>query len=254
MLHSIDRHRLLLSTMDENAHILAREKGLGLELADFTYAPWMEDPNRVEAARKKTEGFDTLLLHGPFAELCPCAIDPKVRRVSLDRVIQTARLAESLGISRVLFHGGYIPLVYFPEWYVEQSVLFWKEALDRIPSDVTLLVENVMEPGPETLVQIARGVNNPRLGLCLDVGHANTVISKVPPLDWITPMALYLRHVHLHNNEGNMDTHSSLGRGRIPMEEVLDRILQSCPEATFTIENQDCRDSVRYLMEMGYLT
>ena len=253
MPHPIDRHRLLLSTMDENAHILAREYDLGLELADFTYAPWMEDPDRVEAAREKTAGFDTLLFHGPFAELCPCAIDPRVRQVSLDRVIQAAELAESLGISRVLFHGGFIPLVYFPEWYVEQSVLFWKEALDRIPSDVTLLVENVMEPGPETLVQIAGGVNAPRLGLCLDVGHANTIVSKVPPLDWISPMAPYLRHVHLHNNEGNMDTHSPLDQGRIPMEEVLEKISACCPEVTFTIENQDCRDSVRYLLEKGYL-
>ena len=253
MPRSIDRHRLLLSTMDENAHTLARKYDLGLELADFTYAPWMEDPSRVEAAREKTMGFDTLLLHGPFAELCPCAVDPRVRQVSMDRVLQAAELAESLGVSRVLFHGGFIPLVYFPEWYVEQSVLFWKEALDRIPPDVTLLVENVMEPGPETLVRIARGVNDPRLGLCLDVGHANTIVSKAPPLGWIPPMAPYLRHVHLHNNEGSMDTHSPLGQGRIPMEEVLEKILTRCPKATFTIENQDCRDSVRYLLEKGYL-
>ena len=253
MPHSIDRRRLLLSTMDQNAHTLAREYGLGLELADFTYAPWMEDPARVEAAREKTAGFSSLLFHGPFAELCPCAIDPKVRQVSLDRVVQAAELAESLGISRVLFHGGFIPLVYFPEWYVEQSVLFWKEALERIPGSVTLVVENVMEPGPETLVQIAQGVDDPRLGLCLDVGHANTIVGKVPPMGWIAPMAPYLRHVHLHNNKGEMDTHSPLGQGKIPMEAVLDQIITCSPEATFTIENQDCRDSVKFLLEKGYL-
>lgn len=253
MLHSIDRHRLLLSTMDENAHLLAREYDLGLELADFTYAPMMEDRTRVDAAEKKLEGLPASLFHGPFAELCPCAIDPKVRRVSMERVLQAAELAERLGISRILFHGGFIPLVYFPVWYVEQSVLFWKEALERIPKGLTVVLENVMEPGPETLVQIVQGVNDPRLGLCLDVGHANTVVSKTPPLSWVGPMAPYLRHVHLHNNEGEMDTHSALGRGKIPMEAVLDRILTDCPEATFTIENQDCRDSVAFLIEKGYL-
>lgn len=253
MLHSIDRHRLLLSTMDEKAHLLAREYDLGLEMADFTYAPMMEDPAAVENAKKKMEGLPAFLFHGPFAELCPCAIDPKVRRVSLDRVVQASELADSLGISRILFHGGFIPLVYFPVWYVEQSVLFWKEALERTPKGLTVVLENVMEPGPETLVQIAQGVDDPRLGLCLDVGHANTIVSKVPPLSWVEPMAPYLRHVHLHNNEGEMDTHSALGQGKIPMEAVLDRILARSPEATFTIENQDCRDSVRYLLEKGYL-
>ncbi len=253
MLHSIDRHRLLLSTMDEKAHLLAREYDLGLEMADFTYAPMMEDSAAVENAKKKMEGLPAFLFHGPFAELCPCAIDPKVRRVSLDRVVQASELADSLGISRILFHGGFIPLVYFPVWYVEQSVLFWKEALERTPKGLTVVLENVMEPGPETLVQIAQGVDDPRLGLCLDVGHANTIVSKVPPLSWVEPMAPYLRHVHLHNNEGEMDTHSALGQGKISMEAVLDRILARSPETTFTIENQDCRDSVRYLLEKGYL-
>ena len=253
MHHTIDRQALFLSTTDQNAHILARELGLGLEMADFTYAPMMEDLERVAAARGKMEGISALFFHGPFAELCPCAIDPKVRRVSMDRVVQAAELAEGLGISRILFHGGFIPLVYFPEWYVEQSVLFWKEALERIPKGMTLVVENVMEPGPETLVQIAKGVNDPRLGLCLDVGHANTIISKTKPLDWVEPMAPYLRHVHLHDNEGNMDTHSPLGQGEIPIEAVLDRILTCCPAATFTIENQDCRKSVEFLLQKGYL-
>lgn len=253
MPHLIDKHRLLLSTMDEDADALAREYDLGLELADFTYAPMMEDPDRVKTAERKMEGIHTFLFHGPFAELCPCAIDPRVRQVSMDRVIQAAELAEKLGICRILFHGGFIPLVYFPEWYVEQSVTFWKEALGRIPRGMTVVLENVMEPGPETLVQIAEGVNDPRLGLCLDVGHANTIISKTPPISWVEPMAPYLRHVHLHNNEGNMDTHSALGQGAIPMEAVLDRILGRCPEATFTIENQSCRASVEYLLEKGYL-
>lgn len=253
MPHSIPRNHLLLSTMDEKAPFLAREYGLGLELADFTYAPMMEDPERIRKAIEKIRGMPALLFHGPFAELCPCAIDPRVRQVSMDRVIQSSKLALSLGISRVLFHGGFIPLVYFPEWYVEQSVLFWKEALERIPRELTLVLENVMEPGPETLAEIAKGVDDPRLGLCLDVGHANTIVSKTPPLSWAEPMGPWLRHVHLHDNTGDLDTHSPLGRGKIPMEAVLDRILAVSPEVTFTLENQNCRDSIAYLLEKGYL-
>ena len=116
-----------------------------------------------------------------------------------------------------------------------------------------LAVENVMEPGPEMLVQIAEQVNDPRLGLCLDVGHANASTSKTPPLAWITPMAPWLRHVHLHNNAGDWDLHDPLGKGTIPMEQVLDTLLEQCPAATYTIENQDCAPSLDWLAQRGYL-
>ena len=76
-----------------------------------------------------------------------------------------------------------MPQVYFPEWYVEQSVLFWREFLRQLPQDMTVALENVMEPQPRLLAEIARQVDDPRLGLCLDIGHANTFVSRVPPLE-----------------------------------------------------------------------
>ena len=133
------------------------------------------------------------------------------------------------------------------------SVLFWRELLADVPESMVLAVENVMEPGPEMLVQIAEQVNDPRLGLCLDVGHANASTSKTPPLAWIAPMAPWLRHVHLHNNAGGWDLHDPLGKGTIPMEQVLDTLLEQCPAATYTIENQDCAPSLDWLAQRGYL-
>ena len=136
---------------------------------------------------------------------------------------------------------------------MEQSAVFWKELLADVPPDTVLAVENVMEPGPDMLVQIAEQVNDPRLGLCLDVGHANASTSKKPPLAWIAPMAPWLRHIHLHNNLGAWDLHDPLGQGTIPMEQVLDTLLEQCPAATFTIENQDCAPSLDWLAQRGYL-
>ena len=62
-----------------------------------------------------------------------------------------------------------MPQVYFPEWYVEQSVIFWRDFLRQLPPDMTIALENVMEPEPRLLAEIARQVDDPRLGLCLDV-------------------------------------------------------------------------------------
>ena len=70
---------------------------------------------------------------------------------------QALDAAQALGIRRMVFHGGFIPHVYFPEWYVEQSVLFWRDFLQEVPPDFVLALENVMEPSPDTLVSIAAG-------------------------------------------------------------------------------------------------
>ena len=245
--------RLYLSGIDGRAAELARENGLGLEIAAFCYAPNLEDRTVADAVRRDMAGVERFWFHAPFAELAPCAIDPLVRQVTEKRYRQAADLARELGVRRLVIHGGFVPQVYFPEWYVEQSVLFWRALLDKLPENMTVALENVMEPSPETLMQIASGVDDPRLGLCLDVGHANTCVSDTPPLEWIAPMSPWLRHVHLHSNVGDTDLHQALGEGSIPMEAVLDAVLRAAPEATFTIENQDCRPSLIWLAERGYI-
>ena len=247
------QEKLHISGMDSRAAPLARQWRLGYETITFCYAPMLDDPAALPRAQRLTDGIDRLWLHAPFAELIPCAIDPLVRQTAQHRFRQTLAAAQKLGIRQVVFHGGFIPHVYFPEWYVEQSVLFWRDFLQEVPPDFVLALENVMEPSPDTLVSIAAGVDDPRLGLCLDVGHANTCVSRTPPLDWIAPMAPYLRHVHLHNNRGQDDLHSPLDEGTVPMQEIIDAVLERSPRATFTIENQDALPSLRWLAQQGYI-
>ena len=162
-------------------------------------------------------------------------------------------MARRLGADRVVIHDGFVPFVYFPEWFVEQSVAFWRDFLPEVPEHMTIALENVMDPGPDMLAQIMAQVDDPRLGVCLDVGHANTTVSKTAVLDWIAPLIPWLRHVHLHNNSGGWDLHDPLGEGNIPMEQVLDTLLARCPAATFTIENMNCAPSLAWLAARGYL-
>ena len=118
---------------------------------------------------------------------------------------------------------------------------------------MTLALENVMDGDPHMLASIVSAVNDPRLGVCLDVGHANTTVSKTPVMDWIAPLSPWLRHVHIHNNAGDWDLHDPLGQGTIPMEQVLDTLLITCPAATYTIENMTCAPSLTWLAAHGYL-
>ena len=247
------REKLHLSGIDSAAPALARRYGIGYEVTAFCVAAALEDGAAAAAAERETADIRRLWLHAPFAELHPCAIDPLVRDVALRRYRQTIAMARRLGITRVVIHDGFVPFVYFPEWFVEQSVDFWRGFLPEVPPDMTIALENVMDDSPDMLAAIMEGVDDPRLGVCLDVGHANTTVSKTPPMDWITPLAPWLRHVHIHNNFGDWDLHNPLGEGNIPMERALDTLLTDCPAATFTIENMNCAPSLDWLAARGYL-
>ena len=249
MLHD----RLYLATIAAGADETASRFGLGLEIDEFcTAANFDADFDRWDGvARAHLAHSDRFVFHAPFAELCPCAIDPMVRDVTMRRFRQTAALSRAYGIRRIVVHSGFIPHVYYPVWFVEQSARFFRALLDAEP-EVALCVENVLDDDPAPLMDLADAVDDPRLGLCLDVGHANTFVSRVPPLEWVAPMAPWLRHVHLHNNAGHNDLHDPLGQGTLAMEQVLDTVLTLCPAATFTLENQDCGPSLDWLRQHGY--
>lgn len=247
--------KLHISTIDENAHALAVKYGLGIECAEFCWAYYIdaEREAHLKKARADTAGIESLWFHAPFAEISPCAIDPKVKALTKERYSQSLEIARELGIKRLVIHGGYIPHVYYPEHYVEESISFWKEFLIDAPEDISIALENVMEPEPSTLVGIAAGVNDPRLGLCLDIGHANCDITSAKPLEWISPMAPYLKHVHIHDNNGGRDLHLPLGEGNVPFEEIIVKVAELASRATFTIENMNAEPSIRRLIEKGFL-
>lgn len=251
------REQLYISTIAEDAPALAREHDLGLEIADFCTAVNMDtyfsDYDSLVQRKLTESGTSRLVFHGPFSELCPAAVDPGVLEHSRKRYLQAAQLAADYGIHRVVFHTGYIPLVYYKEWFVPKSVEFWQQQLPLLPPETEILLENVMEDGPEMLAEIAAGVGDSRLQICLDVGHAQTLVSDRDIRDWIGVCAPWVRHVHLHNNRRQHDLHSPLGEGDIPMAEVLECLECMCPKATYTIENQRAAASVAWLLEHQFL-
>lgn len=249
--------RLYLSTVADDAPKTAEEFGLGLELAEFCTASNMDRDfhHWDHEARGKMKNLDRFILHAPFNELCPSAIDPLVLNIAKKRYRQAFDLAKSYGINRMVVHSGYVPLVYFKEYFVEKSVVFWREYLEDKPDDFVVVLENVLEEEPKELIDIVKGVNDPRFKLCLDVGHANITKNGLSMEDWMEAILPYLGHVHLHNNAGWPDRHSSLGEGDIDIPRLLSMILEGQPEATLTLEIRDsCRSSVEWLIERGFLT
>ena len=245
----MNRGNIYLSTIASDAESIARKYGFGVEIAQFCTA-WNMDEQFAEVdgiLKRMLEGISNTTLHAPFNELFPCAIDPKARELAASRYRQAIDLAKNYGAKKVVIHGGYNPWIYYPVWYVEQSVAFWKAFLKKDPG-VEIVLENVLETQPEWLLEIVQGVDDPRLRMCLDVGHVNAY-SPIPVMDWLEACAPWISHFHIHNNDGTRDRHNPLNLGSIPMKDLLRRIDGLCPDATITLELMETRSSVDWLME-----
>ena len=247
------KEQMYLSTIAPDAAASAGKFGIGLEIAEYCTA-WNMDREfdatnaRVEEAVRNA---NRRLLHAPFNELFPCAIDPKARELAAFRYRQAIALAKRYGASKVVIHGGYNGWIYYPCWYTEQSVVFWNAFLQEDPG-VEIVLENVLEERPEMITEIVRSVDSPRLKLCLDVGHVNAY-SPVPVEKWLEDCAPWLSHFHIHNNDGSRDAHCSPGEGTIPMEALLRQAESLCPEASFTLEVLEGEPALAWLTEMGIL-
>ena len=247
------KENLYLSTIAIDAVRMAMEYGVNLEIAEYCTAWNMDEKFEGvdKVVQKKLDGISQSVLHAPYNELFPCAIDKKARALAAERYRHATQLAKRYGSTKVIIHGGYNPWIYFPIWYTEQSILFWKEFLKEDPG-VQIVLENVLETDPQWLLDIVKGVDDPRLRLCLDIGHVNAY-SKLPLTEWLENWAPYISHFHIHNNDGSRDQHNGLGDGTIPMKEFLLRAEELCPDATFTFELMKDEPSMKWLSENGLI-
>ncbi len=248
------KEAFLISTIAEDAVQTAVQYGLGLEIAEFCTASNLDERflETDAAVREKLSRLPCPVLHGPFNELFPCAIDPKARELARLRYRQALEAAQSYGISTLVLHAGFNPHLYFPCWFTEQSVLFWQDFVQEIPDGMTVCLENVLEETPELLTDILQAVGSPKLRQCLDVGHINAY-SSVAAEQWLEVCAPYTVHFHIHNNDGSRDAHDALFAGQLDMKQLLYSAEQLCPNATFTLELPAAEPSVRWLTENGIL-
>jgi len=247
--------KLYISTIADDAAELARKHGLGIEIAEYCTALNMDTGFSRSDARVRNEmrGVERFIFHAPFNELCPAAIDPLIVEIAKKRYAQAYGLMRGYGINKLIVHSGFVPMIYFEDWFIEKSVDFWREFLADKPDGFRLYLENVLESAPRVLADIAAAINDERFQLCLDIGHSAILESDIPITDWAKQMLPFLGHVHLHNNCGKRDTHNALGDGIIDVAAVIRAIMDSAPDVTFTIETSDGMSSIEWLKANVFL-
>lgn len=253
------KRQVFLSTFSNMATREIALYGIGIEFNQFCISKWLDDDvidktlmrMRRQASKCGIDLSDPekAIVHGPFCEIAPAAFDHLFRDLARTRLDQAASGTIDLGLSKMVVHTGYVPQVFDPRWHIDESIAFWQNYLEDKPADLQLYLENVMDETPEMLLDIIKGVDDPRMKICLDVGHVNTC-SELGVTEWIERLGPDIGHFHLHNNDGKKDLHAPLMEGTVDMEDILRAIDSHCPtEATIAIESRDCHDSIQWLLD-----
>lgn len=177
-------------------------------------------------------------IHGPFFDLNPGSHDPAIEAITRRRFNQTLDIAESLQAKLIVFHPGFDRWRYDrqPDLWNEQSLLFWPPLLERAKQiNCRLLLENIFEETPDTLVTLLDQLDSPWLGHCFDVGHWN-LFSPTSLEEWFSRLGRHTRHIHLHDNRGKADEHLPIGHGTIDFPELFERIAALDNLPTMTLE------------------
>lgn len=156
-------------------------------------------------------------VHAPYGDLNLAAVNDPIWKESIRQVCGCIEKAGEI-TDRVVVHPGYLSpagkLVPAKAWSNQKEALtvIGKSALD---AGVLACVENMMgvreflcrDPGE--LMGMTGGIEG--IGICIDIGHANTggLVKKflefIPGAD----------HLHLHDNHGSSDEHLAVGAGTV---------------------------------------
>lgn len=162
------------------------------------------------------------MIHAPFASVADITFispSPGVVEGSLRELESVLAVANDVGVRDVVVHSG-VKVSWMKD--SEASELFRRslDAFSRLAGryDVTLAIENAewlnASPG---LARLVLDAGDPRLRLCLDIGHFLTPLPGTTPLGgYVDILALIAERggqatvVHIHDTDGRRD-HRPLG-------------------------------------------
>ncbi|HBI14513.1 MAG TPA: hypothetical protein DDY20_03180 [Desulfobulbaceae bacterium] len=194
-------------------------------------------------------------LHAPFSDLAPGAADRRIREITRDKLRRAFELAGVFQARAIVCHLGYDDRkgsYKFDDW-LRHSLETWNELLDLAAmSNTPVMLENTYERTPEIHRALLTELAGRDIGFCLDVGHLTAYAHSTWQvfLDTLLP---WLRHLHLHDNNGERDEHIAIGQGCFPFQELFAFLRQQQLSLLFTLEphsEKDLWQSLQAIAEM----
>ena len=201
----------------------------------------------ITGLKKKLDYGPLLSFHAPFMDLSPGAVDPEIRKVTMERFSRTLDFAEILKPAVIVFHSGYERWKYAHKTnvWLEQSLETWRPVNERAADiGVKVAIENVFEDEPDNLVLLAREMGSPNFGLCFDTGHFN-LFARRSLSEWLQMVKPYILAAHIHDNNTNADEHIVPGDGTFDFRTFFREMKGK--EFIHTVEMHDIEDIFKSL-------
>ncbi|WMT81344.1 sugar phosphate isomerase/epimerase family protein [Terrisporobacter mayombei] len=252
--------KFYVSQLVETEKILPilRKYDVGLEVVQFAN-PYILD-NRYEIMEiYKKELKDLyknvdLIIHGPYADLCPASRDSEIKRITKLRMDQAYEVANSLGANKILYHNGYTPRTYtYIEWK-NNAYDFWTDFI-KGKNNKEIVIENVLDEDYELLDDLMKKTNKDNFSICIDIGHINAY-SEISVEEWINNLSYKLNHIHLHNNYKDKDSHYGIDKGSMDVIRILKKLNDINNDITISLEITDLeqlKESLDILVKEGFI-
>ena len=217
----------------------ASSLSIGLEIYIDNHLIEEIDTGHVKELGKKLRDFNIpCTVHAPFMDLSPGGYDRLVRRITREKLKKTIEIGNILEAKACVCHPGYDKWRFDgnEQLWLDGSIETWSEVLGAANRDLLVIIENIFEETPETLIALFDYFREKNLWFCFDSGHFN-LFSKTPLDDWLIPLKEKIKEMHLHDNNRTFDDHLPIGLGSFPFRELkafLEQIRMK--EIIFTVE------------------
>ncbi len=255
-----DLNKTYLNFLDYFTAFASKNGFKTIEIASFP--PFDADVlNQIKGEiKEKIKNFETIY-HLPSWEINICALNPSVRKASVDETKKLIDLAKYLGIKKVSMHPGcymamsdlYVLLGQQVKYVAQKSILDIFEHCKN--NGIELCLENL--PGNEPFFQkpeefetiIGKGVS-----MLVDTAHA--VTSNIDPVDFVRKFCSKISEVHLVDGfRGQTDLHHALGTADVNYPAFLDELIKINYKGPIILElksEKDVHDSLDILKKKGY--
>jgi sugar phosphate isomerase/epimerase len=199
-----------------------------------------------ESIKRARESFRVgFQVHAPLSDVNVGSVHEPMRRAAVNEIKQTLVLCRQLDIQMVTVHPGFIQGIAFLDKsraFVKSRESLMEVARTAEDLGITVSVENM--PGginatctqASELLEVIQGSG---LGICFDMGHANTARQ----MDEMLALADRFTNVHLHNNEGQWDQHNQVDIGSGDLGKVVS-VLKRQYKGNIIIEATDLESGI----------
>lgn len=182
-------------------------------------------------------------LHAPFFDLSPGALDPKIRAATREKLHLAFELIDIFKPQTVICHLNFESNKHgykIEEWFAQAEETFRLLLAIAASRQTTLALENTYESEPSQHIRMMKALNSPYAKVCLDVGHMEA-FAKCHWRDWL-PVMPWVGHLHLHDNQGDTDTHQAIGHGKFDFPGFLGALDQHNIHPRITLEPHTDKD------------